>query len=237
MLRYSLLGLALLCVATSASAAPKVFEQVPGSEYREQIDTPVSVSGLALVGLALAGPIDLDAKVLYVYLTQPFDGRLRLEMTTADGRFRAQALYEGQSKGLEWVALSIEPHNDDKQSRAELKRNPTELAVAVRPVTTGGTAIDTLLQVSWGKLPDAQADRTLRLYVNSRRADMFVRAPGMDKEKGCTQLHIPNAVRFDTVCEIPWRPPAASKLSAPKPQLQLLRRDGFDESQQRVLVQ
>lgn len=228
--RCAVAGLALYCLGVSmALAAPKMFKQVLGGEYQEQIDPAVPVSGLALVGLALAGPIDLDAKVLHVFLAKPFDGRLSLEMTSANGRFRAHAMYEGRSDGNEWIALSIDPRDADKSARAQLKRNPTELAVAVRPVTSGGTVMDTVLQVSWGDLPASQSDRNLRLHVNSRRAEIFVRAPGMQKAMSCTQLRIPTAIRFDSVCEVTWRPSLSG-------QLQLIRRDGFDESLQKVLV-
>lgn len=218
-------------------AEAKAFSQVPGEEYREQIDPSIPVSGLALVGLALAGPVDLDAKVLHVFFSQPFSGRLNLEMTSANGRFRAQAMYEGSSNGNEWIALSIEPRNADRQARRELiKSGSQDLAVTVRPVTDKGTILDSVLQVSWGPLPDAKTDRGLKLYVNSRRADMFVRVPGPDKAKACTPLRIPNAVRFDTVCEIIWRPALASSLPSAQARLQLIRRDGFDESQQRIAV-
>lgn len=230
MSRYVMMAFALYCLGiASAYAAPKMFTSVHGGEYQEQIDPTVPVSGLALVGLSLAGPIDLDAKVIYVFLSKPFNGRLSLEMTSSNGRFRAHGLYEGRSEGNEWVALSIEPRDADKSVRAQLKQNPTELAVAVRPITSSGIALDTVLQVSWGDLPDPQSGRTLRLHVNSRRADMFVRVPGNGKAKTCKPLRIPTAVRFDSVCEVTWRPSLDH-------QLQLIRRDGFDESMQKVLV-
>lgn len=237
MLRYVLTGLFVLCLGSASAAELKKFSQVPGEEYREQIDPTIPVSGLALVGFALAGPIDLEAKVLHVFFSQPFSGRLNLEITSANGRFRAQAMYEGRSDGNEWIALSIEPRNADRQARRELiKSNPADLAVTARPVTEKGTILDTVLQVSWGPLPDAKTDRKLKLYVNSRRADMFVRAPGLGKAKACTPLRIPNAVRFDTVCEIAWQPALAKTLPEAQSRLQLIRRDGFDESQQRISV-
>lgn len=229
LLRCAVLGLGLLCFVAPGSAAPKAFVQVLGSEYREQLDPPVPVSGLALVGLALSGPIDLDAKILHVFLTKPFDGRLSLEMTSADGRFRAQGLYEGKSDGNEWVALQISPRAGD-QAREYLKKNQTELAVAVRPVTrTGNTALDQVFQVTWGRQPESGLDRTLRLHVNSRRGDMSVRVLGDTTAGVCKALRIATAVRFDTVCEVPWRSSGAGA-----PDLQLIRRDGFDESLQRV---
>jgi hypothetical protein len=226
---------AMLGMASSGLAAPNVFAPVPGAEYSEHVDAPLPVSGLALVGLALAGEFDPDAKVLHVYLAQPFSGRLRLEITTADGRFRAQAVYEGRSGGDEWVALSIDPGDSSRKARQHLIDHPTPVAVSVRPVTDGRTATDSIFQASWGILPGATDERVLRLHVNSRRADMYVRAPGA-KAVPCKSLRIAAAVRFDTLCELTWRPSAARSGQAALPQLELVRRDGFDESQQRVTL-
>ena len=227
--RTVLMAVLLSAATTLAVASPTVFKPVPGSEYREQIDPPVPVSGLALVGAAIAGVPNPKARQLFVYVGEERKGplRLRLEMTSADGRFRAHALYEGEASGKQWIALPIEPGE-------ALSKYASQLAVAVRPVDGKSARVDSVHLVSWDQQPAAGAKRTIVLQVNSRRAAMSVRLPGDSDFRNCIQVGTAAAVRFDMVCTVDWTPPAAGRSTDGPAPLLLRRRDGFDESTQRV---
>ena len=212
----------LLCgLALFVSAAPGLaqFRAVPGREYREFINPVNPVRGEAVVGLSVP-PAEsaLQAAVVHVYIPQPFSGEIRLETATADGRFRGEGVFSGSTKGKEWVPLTLREGN--VKGPTQRPTNPDQLSVAARG--PGGA----LYVVQWGDPAPAGRGERLRLYVNSRRADMFVRAGS--KVVRCAPLAVPQPVRFDTVCDL---------LMADVPesgQIVLIRRDQFDEQTQPV---
>lgn len=236
--RTALMAALLSAATTLAVASPTVFKPVPGSEYREQIDPPVPVSGLALVGVALEGKPNLDAEQLHVYIGKRERGplQLRLEMTSADGRFRAHALYEGETAGEAWIALPIVPRESDRQARRQLGQHLNELAVAVRPIEKGNTRLDTVYVASWRPQPAPDQTSRLVLHVNSRRAAMSARSPDQKEFAPCKPVRTAAAVRFDVVCEVEIGRVTAERTADKPVQLILQRRDGFDESTQRVQV-
>jgi len=202
----------------------------PVGEYRESIDPAVQVSGLAVVGMAVSiDALDRNKNVIHVFMREPFTGHLRVEILSADGRFRGEGLYAGSTSGNTSIELSIAPRPEDKRARQLRPDSPNELAVAVHSVPAEEAANGTLQVASWsGEIPK-DGLRRLRLHVNSRRADMFARVEGGPARR-CEPLKLVSAVRFDAVCEIEL---AASK---PNQRVDLIRRDGFDESTQRIVV-
>ncbi len=164
-----LVTLALLFLAYPCAAQ---FRPVAGHEYREFSNRVNPVRGEAVVGLSLA-PTEADRKadVVQVFLPQPFSGEIRIETLTADGRFRGEGAYSRSSNGKEWVRLALlaSPSVDSTEPSAR-PVNPFTLAIAAR-----GPA-GTLYLVRWGNSPVVGSSERVRLYVNSRRAEMFVRA-------------------------------------------------------------
>jgi hypothetical protein len=213
-------ALALLFLALPAAAQ---FQPAPGREYRE-FDNPVNpVRGEAVVGLAVA-PTETaqQASVVQVFVPHPFSGEIHVETATANGRFRGEGVYSGSTKGKEWVSLRLtrsSPLNDKASLRPV---SPTSLAIAARG--PGGT----LYLARWGEAPPSGSSELLRLYVNSRRADMFVRAGA--RVVRCAPMGIPQPVRFDTYCDL-------AMADVPKDgQVLLIRRDQFDEQTQAFKV-
>ena len=212
-------ALALLFLALPAAAQ---FLPAPGREYRE-FDNPVNpVRGEAVVGLAVA-PTETaqQADVVQVFVPHPLSGEIHVETATANGRFRGEGVYSGSTKGKEWVSLKLKPSVlNDKASPRPV--SPTSLAIAARGPR------GTLYLARWGEAPLAGASERLRLYVNSRRADMFVRA-GVRVVR-CEPMGIPQPVRFDAYCDLAMG-------DVPRDgNVLLIRRDQFDEQTQAFKV-
>jgi hypothetical protein len=214
---------ALLFLLVALPAAGQ-FRPTPGREYREVYNPVNPVSGEAVVGLAVA-PTEMAqrAGMVQVFFDQPFSGEIQIETTTADGRFRGEGAYSGSTKGKEWVSLPIAASSSpDGKASPSRPVSATSLAIAARG--PGGA----LYLVRWGDSPLSGTSNTLRLYVNSRRAEMFVRA-GRRVER-CATTGVTQPVRFDSYCDVPMT-------EVPRDgQLILIRRDQFDERTQPVIV-
>jgi hypothetical protein len=209
----------LLVQAVVVLPAAAQFRPLEGREYREFLNPVNPVRGEALVGLAVLPSADAPrGQTVEVWLPDKFSGELQVETLTADGRFRGEGVYTGSSGGGQWVPLTLIAK--DKASSAR-PGDPATLALAVR----GPGA--TLFVARWGSAPVGPATR-IRLYVNSRRADMFLRAG--EKVVRCASLNIPQPLRFDAYCDL-----AAGDVPA-NGQIGLIRRDQFDEQTQTVTV-
>lgn len=222
-LRLAGFGAALFATVAWAELKP-----LPGHEYREFVDPPTPVSGIAVVGAALltgqvSGPATLAKDQLWVYFRQPFSGQLDLELVSADGRFLGRGAFVGSGKGGEWVSLSLEP-SGKRPSDPEQETIAVSAQVANR---------NTVLVAAWGPPPGELQQRSVRLYVNGRRAQMAVRVnpdPKVPLIK-CESLGITNSVRFDTVCTFP-----AAELAADR-KITLVRRDGLQTESQTVMLE
>lgn len=219
-------GLFALIAGCEALAGP--FTPVAGQEYREVADPPTQVHGHALVGAALVGgQSQIRALQLYVRSPSDLDGQVRVSLTTADGRMRGDGSFQGQAGKDVWIPLTLDP-KDGKRLRPD-PLSPDRIAVSVRYVARGGTTERPLI-ASW-EAPVDPATAKLRLYVNSRRApEMLARAKD-GRYIACRRAPDKSTVRFDTLCELPL-----ANVTDSKGEVELLRRDGFDESMQRVTV-
>lgn len=219
--RISRCGVMALLQLGLALPAAAQFTPVQGREYREFYNPINPVRGEAVVGLSIV-PTEsvLRGKVVEVWLPDQFAGELHIETTTADGRFRGEGAFSGSSTGGRWVPLMLTPNAPGAKAPAVRPGDPGTLSLAVR-----GPG-QTFYVARWGG-PDAAASR-LRLYVNSRRADMFVRA-GVTVVR-CVSLNIPQPLRFDVYCDV-----AVGDVPADG-RLMLIRRDQFDEQTQTFTV-
>jgi hypothetical protein len=215
--------LALLVPVVAASPALAQFNPVQGREYREILNPVNPVRGEAVLGISVI-PADeaRHSQKVQVWIPDSFSGELEVETLTADGRFRGSGAFAGASRGGQWVPLSLESTGRSGPSTMIPRPGtPSTLALAVR---APGSA---LFVARWGDSPPPQPIR-FRLYVNSRRADMFVRAG--ETVVRCTPLDIPQPLRFDTFCDLP-----ASAVPTDG-RIVLVRRDQFDEQTQAVTV-
>jgi hypothetical protein len=214
--------IAIALVFTAPPAAGQ-FQPAPGREYREFHNPVNPVRGQAVVGLAVA-PKEADqrADVVQVFFPQPYSGEVQIETATADGRFRGEGVYVGSTKGREWLAFPLTSSSPDGKARSARPASPTSLAITAR----GPEGM--LYLVRWGEAPPSGSSEQVRLYVNSRRAEMFVRAGS--KVVRCTTTATPQPVRFDAYCDI-----ALTDVPGDG-QLVLIRRDQFNEQTQAFKV-
>ena len=221
-LRISLVALG---VCTGILPADAQFRAVPGSEYREFHNPVNPVRGEAVVGIALAPSEAAQADpTVRVFVAQPFSGEIRVETATADGRFRGEGTYAGSSKGNEWVTLELKPSG--KSEGSPTLRRPvgaTLLALSARGSPTGELFVS-----RWGSDDPSGTENSVRLYVNSRRADMFIRAGSTVTP--CAKNNVPQPVRFDTYCDVALR-------DIPKDgNLTLIRREMMSEQSQKIKI-
>jgi hypothetical protein len=211
-----------LHLATAAPAAAQ-FNPVQGREYREFTGMVNPVRGEALLGLAVVPADEAPrSQTVEVWLPDRFTGELQVETLSADGRFRGEGAYRGTSEGGRWVTLSVAPANARSAGSASPRPGDSAtLALAVRGPNS------TLFVARWGSPTPRPATR-LRFYVNSRRADVSVRAGAMTVP--CTALKIPQPLRFDAYCDV-----ATSDILA-NGSVVLIRRDLFDEETQPLTV-
>jgi hypothetical protein len=212
-LRLALGGGVLLGLLALPYTVHAQFSAVRGREYREFFNPVNPVRGEAVLGVALL-PADEapNSQRVEVWLPDRFSGELQLETLTADGRFRGEGVYAGSSAGGRWAPLPL-----SATSGGPRPGGAATLALAVRGP---GSA---LFVARWSSSSREPATR-VRLYVNSRRAEMFVRAGA--KVSRCTPLGIPQPLRFDAYCDLDLG-------DLPEHgQLTLIRRDQFDEESQ-----
>ena len=160
-----------LALATSANAD---FRPVPGREYHEVLNATNRVRGEAVVALVLAPTVEAQqADTIRVRLPASYSGELRVEVLSADGRFRGEGSFTGSRGDDRWVGLRL--------GRGGAKEPPAD----VRP--------GAFVTIEIG---------SLRIYVNSGRADIFI-VPGATKAVHCRSLNIAQALRYDTYCDVP----------------------------------
>lgn len=220
-------GLFALIAVGEVLAGP--FAPVTGQEYREVIDPPTQVQGQAVVGTALVGvQSQVGAQSLYARAKTSFVGQVRVSLTTADGRLRGDGAFQGEAREGEWIELKLEP-KDGKRLRPN-PLAPERVAVSVRYVENG-SSVEQPMVAAW-EVPSATATAaTLRLYVNSRRApEMLVMVKGRQPQL-CRRAPDKSTVRFDMLCELPLASVVGSK-----GKVTLVRRDGFEELEQPVVV-
>lgn len=211
--------LLLLCLARPAAGQ---FVPVQGREYREVFNPTNPVRGEAVVGVAVVSrDTAARGRVVEVWLPERFDGDLQVEAATADGRFRGEGVYRGSSAGGQWVRITLNPSPTGGDASRPLPGDAQTLAVAVRG------AGQTFYAARWAT-PVVDPSGLLRVYVNSRRADMFLRAG--DSVVRCTALNVAQPLRFDHYCDVP-----IARVRAGGP-LILIRRDQSDEQTQAFTV-
>lgn len=220
--RLVLLIPALCGVVLLPRPAQAQFTAVKGREYREFLNQVNPVRGEALLGIVMLPADDAPrSQSVQVWLPDRFSGELQVDTLTADGRFRGEGVYAGSSEGGRWVTLPLAAGPGGSTRPASRPGDPATLALSVR----GPGA--SLFVARWSAA-SPQATNRVRLYVNSRRADMFVRAG--TKVVRCTRLTIAQPLRFDAYCDLEWNDLPADG------QLALIRRDQFDEETQTLTV-
>lgn len=224
----SLLFVSFAAVASEVST----LQPVPGMEFREAIAEPRPVSSTSVVGMLAVWsgqPEPLtDAAALAVYLPDALtaDAKIRVEIESADGRYRGYGVFQGAAPGASWVRVPL-------LSQGEATRRPRDLRVedlAVSISLLGSAKTGSRLIASW-QVQDGPPS-FVRVYVNSRRANLAI--PSRDAAPGrCRRLNVSAALSFDHVCDVAF---AQLQTDDGVRMLELMRKDGFARELIRVAV-
>jgi hypothetical protein len=209
-------------VAVAAMLAPlwACAQFLPERKYEEILDPPTPVSGHAVVGaVVLTSPKDQQSDTLWVRRGGGLS-RIRVDVASANGRLQGEGIWTFKPEptaGQSWYRLTVPP----KSTR------PEHLAASVQPADGPSGSTPAFVVAAWGTERPISASK-LRLYVNARRAEMFVYLADGKTAVKCTPLENTPTVRFDVVCDVEL--PAVDPTVVTK--LTLVRRDGNSTSRQ-----
>lgn len=208
----------LMLLAAVPAAAQ--FAPVPDQGWRESVDARRPVSGHAVVGMALAGGAPGAKLYVYTPVALPPGTLLRVDLESPDGRFHGSGLFRGQAGARRWTPLELLPAGARPGAPADL--TPDQLALQVRVASADGPMAQRALLASWVDRGDEPPGGTLRLHVNSQRAQQVqIAYPGGGERPACERLRVPSTVRYDVVCDVELGRVAAGR------RVTLQRRDGF----------
>lgn len=195
---------------------------LPERKYEEVLDPPTPVSGHAVVGaVVLTSPKDQQTDTLWVRRGGGLS-RIRVDVASANGRLQGEGIWTFKPEPTAeepWYQLTVPP----KSTR------PDHLATSVQPADGSSGSTPVFVVAAWGKQkPKPSGATQIRLYVNARRAEMFVYKPDGATAVKCTPLENTPTVRYDVVCDVDL--PIGDPTSMTK--LTLVRRDGNSTSRQ-----
>jgi hypothetical protein len=220
------LAIAITLLAPALAGA----EFEPVRPYQEVADPPTPVRGHAVVGVSVVakGP-DMQSDVLWVHLGKAEKGlHIRADLASANGRLRGEGTWQfnprEKSPGGPWYKLAAPP-------KAQRPERSEHFSVAVQPEPIN-PAMPAFVLTALGPGAPKETSPLVRLYVNTRRAEMFVYPPGAKEGRRCAGVEGTQVVRFDAVCEFQLevgdRPGPAT--------VTLVRRDGHQTSQQKIEI-
>jgi hypothetical protein len=181
-------------IARLAPAAPPV----------EIVDPEERISGNAATGLVLVHADDaIGANRLWAYLSEPVAKKLKLKISSIDGRYYAEVDYDTGAQQPGWVALDLslrafsflEDNYDDPMSEiAALLSDADE--PHFYPVRWGSSHGTTT-----GPAPEPPGDDDpLRVYMNTERATAFVVVDG--NPAYCRDASTVSGFKFNAICDM-----------------------------------
>jgi hypothetical protein len=202
--RATLLSLgcnALVLVAPAAHAqAPRL---TPAAPPVEVVDPSERISGNAAVGLAFVQSSDtIGSDRLWAYLSPPVAQKLKLKISSIDGRYYAEVDYvTGPTPQAGWVALDL-----SLRSFSFVEKNYTNPMNEVA-VLLGDADTSRVYPVRWGaphaaaaKPPASPQDAdAIRVYMNTERAQAFLVFGG--KPTYCRDASAVSGFKFNALCD------------------------------------
>jgi hypothetical protein len=198
------------CMALLLVAAPAAHAQpprlTPAAPPVEVVDPSERISGNAAVGLAFVQPADtIGSDRLWAYLSAPVAPKLKLKISSIDGRYYAEVDYvTNPAAQTGWVALDL-----TLRSFAFLEKsypNPTnEIAVLLADADA-----QRVYPVRWGQPHSASAkpatppappqdSDSIRVYMNTERAQAFLVVGGSPAY--CRDASALSGFKFNAVCD------------------------------------
>jgi hypothetical protein len=200
-----LAALALAAAATTNDRAAAEDTQIaePAGPPVEVVDTSERISGNAATGLVFVQPSDtIGHDRLWAYLSAPLAPKLKLKISSIDGRYYAEVGYDTQGLRPGWVALDLSlrefgflEHNykDPLSEIAALLSDADE--AHFYPVRWGAP------HGAAGAQPPAPKDTDpLRVYMNTERATAFVVVGG--NPAYCRDASSVSGFKFNAICDM-----------------------------------
>jgi hypothetical protein len=176
----------------------------PVGDAVEVVDTSERISGNATTGLVFVQPSDkIGYDRLWAYLSEPVSPKLKLKISSIDGRYYAEVEYAtgaGQPPG--WIALLLNVR--EFKFLEENYKDPMNEIAALLSDADGPR----FYPVRWASSHDAagaapalpsDAD-PLRVYMNTERAQAFVVVGG--KPTYCRDASAMSGFKFNAICDM-----------------------------------
>jgi hypothetical protein len=192
---------AMILVAAPATA--QIARLAPAVPPVEVVDPSERISGNAAAGIVLVHDGDrIGSDRLWAYLSEPVAQKLKLRLSSIDGRYYAELDYATGSLAAGWVALDL-----SLREFAFLEKNYanplSEIAALLSDAET-----PRFYPVRWGAPhgsgaapPDAPKDTDpLRIYMNTERAQAFVVVDGAPAY--CRDASAVSGFKFNAVCDV-----------------------------------
>lgn len=201
-----IMTIALTVTALLMSGAPNVLAQSSvavlhdpeNKGLREVYSDEVPVSGRVIAGVALYG-LDFPGEMAVFAQGNDIDEGICVQLMSRDGRYWAENNFRAtssQAKGP--VKVEYESRYEDQLSKLQ----EDDLAILSHPSDCDNEDFGVYLPAALRR--GSQKTKQLKVYVNSARADTFVRVTrGEDKKTlKCQRITEGRRTGYDTICEI-----------------------------------
>jgi len=186
--------------AQTAASAPRL---APAGTPVEIVDTSERISGNATTGLVFVQPADkIGHDRLWAYLSEPVSPKLKLTISSIDGRYYAEVAYATGGGPGGWFALDLSLHEF-----AFLEKNYPDPLSQIAALLSDADGPH-FYPVRWGSAhggataPPAPPKDTdpLRLYMNTERAQAFVVVNG--NPSYCREASAVSGFKFNAICDM-----------------------------------
>jgi len=192
-----------LVAVSSTPAWAQVVRLAPVGAPVEIIDPSERISGNAAAGIVLVQPDDsIGIDRLWAYLSPPIASKLKLRISSIDGRYYAEVDYATDSQQPGWVALDL-----SLRAFAFLEDNYADPLSEIAALLSDADE-PRFYPVRWGTPhvgastpPDAPTDNDpLRVYMNTERAAAFVVVDG--RPAYCRDASAVSGFKFNAICDL-----------------------------------
>ena len=222
-------GAVMAGVAASAATA-QVPRLEPAGPVVEVVDPSERISGNAAAGVVLVRDGDtIGSDRLWAYLSEPLPAKLKLRISSIDGRYYAEVDYTTAAQQSGWVALDL-PLNQFSFLEKNYNDPLSEIAALL-----GAADEPRFYPLRWGAPhsnaaapPEPPKDTDpLRVYVNTERAQAFVVVDGGPAY--CRDASAVSGFKFNAICDVALgdvRNPAADAGRSVVSGIEVFRRSG-----------
>jgi hypothetical protein len=193
----------LAAADADAQGGASVARLAPAATPVEVVDTSERISGNATTGLVFVQPADkIGRDRLWAYLSEPVSPKLRLTISSIDGRYYAEVQYATGGGPPGWVALDLSLHEF-----TFLEKNYSDPLSEIAALLSDADG-PRFYPVRWASSHDAATTApappkdtdALRVYMNTERAQAFIVVNG--NPSYCRQASAVSGFKFNAICDM-----------------------------------